>query len=253
MSDGTRWDAGLYEARHAFVWERGAELVQLLAPQSGERVLDLGCGTGRLTAQLAATGARVVGLDRSAEMLAKARAADPQLEWIEGDARAFTFAEPFDAILSNAVLHWVRPPEAVARCIHAALKPGGRFVAELGGRGNVARIVAAARAVADHLGLALTLPDWYFPTAAEYATLLEAAGLEVQAALLFDRPTPLKGAVGLRGWLQMFCGDALADLSPARREAFLAGVEETARPLLWRDDVWVADYRRVRVIAVRVD
>lgn len=253
MPEKPAWDANLYDDRHAFVWERGADLLDLLAAQPGERVLDLGCGTGHLTARLAAAGARVVGLDHSAEMLARARATYPQLTWIEGDARDFAFDEPFDAVLSNAVLHWVRPPEAAARCIRAALRPGGRFIAELGGHGNVARIRAAARAGAERLGLTLTLPDWYYPTIGAYATLLEAAGLEVRQAQLFDRPTPLKCPAGLRDWLRMFGSESLAALAPERRDEFLAAVEDEARPALERDGVWIADYRRLRVVAVRSD
>src|SRR5207302_10671977 len=105
---GQTWDAGLYDGRHAFVWKHGASLVGLLAPRPGERVLDLGCGTGHLTAALAAAGAGVVGLDRSEEMLAQARSAYPALEFVCGDARDFRFGEPFDAVFSNAALHWVR-------------------------------------------------------------------------------------------------------------------------------------------------
>src|SRR5204862_8105531 len=139
-------------------------------------------------------------LDHSAEMLEQARLAYPQLEFVQADAREFSFAVPFDAVFSNAALHWVRPPEAVVRCVQDALKPGGRFVAEFGGRGNVAAVVAAVRAAVEQLGLRLPGPPWYFPGVAEYATLLEAAGLEVRLAALFDRPTPLEGAGGLRDW-----------------------------------------------------
>src|SRR4051794_7796734 len=120
-----RWDADLYDDKHAFVWRHGASLAELLAPKPGERILDLGCGTGHLTAKIAESGARVVGLDHSAEMLAQARAAYPALQFVQGDARNFAFAERFDAIFSNAVLHWVRPPEAPIRCVRDSLRLGG--------------------------------------------------------------------------------------------------------------------------------
>jgi trans-aconitate methyltransferase len=225
--------------------------VELLAPKPGERILDLGCGTGHLTAQIAQAGATVVGLDHSAEMLEQASSAYPRLEFMKGDASDFTFTEPFDAIFSNAVLHWIRPPEAVIRCVRDALRPGGRFVAEFGGRGNVQRVLAVLREAAEQMGIAPDLPQSYFPSLAEYATLLEGAGLEVRSAVLFDRPTPLEGADGLRHWVKMFRRPTLESLPAERREEFLQAVEEAARPELFRDGGWVADYRRLRVVAVR--
>src|SRR5262245_8473523 len=246
-----QWDAGLYEARHAFVWEHGASLVELLAPRPGERVLDLGCGTGHLPARIAEAGASVVGLDASAEMLAQARAAYPALEFVQADARAFLFADPFDAVFSNATLHWIKEPEAVVRRVRDALAVGGRFVAEFGGRGNVQAVLRALRAAAGPMGVVLDEPLWYFPGIAEYAGLLETAGLEVRLAALFDRPTPLAGEAGLRDWLRMFARAVLEAVPPGRHEEFFAAVEAAARPELFRDGGWVADYRRLRVVAAR--
>ncbi len=246
------WDAALYDDKHAFVWRHGASLVELLAPQPGERILDLGCGTGHLTAALAAAGAAVVGLDHSADMLAQARAAHPHLHFVQGDARDFALDTPFDAVFSNAALHWVRPPDAVVRCVHNALKPGGRFVAEFGGRGNVRGISAAMLTAAKQLGVPAQLPSWYFPTVGEYAALLEAFGLEVRFATLFDRPTPLVGPDGLRDWVAQFGCVALEAVPAKRRADFLTAVEVAARAALCRDGAWVADYRRLRVVAVRL-
>jgi SAM-dependent methyltransferase len=244
------WDADLYDNKHAFVWQYGASLVELLAPKPGERVLDLGCGTGHLTAAIAQASGNVVGLDHSAEMLAQARAAYPQLSFLQGDARDFRFEEPFDAVLSNAMLHWVRPPEPVARCVREALKPGGRFVAEFGGRGNVAVLIQAMRTAFEKMGLQVAEMPWYFPSVGEYATLLEAAGLEVRFATLFDRPTPLEGPDGMKAWVRMF-GRGLLDAVPVeRQEELLTIVEEEARPVLYREGGWFADYRRLRVTAV---
>jgi trans-aconitate methyltransferase len=247
-----QWDAGLYDGKHAFVWKHGASLVELLAPQPGERILDLGCGTGHLTAAIAAAGATVVGLDRSAEMLEQARAAYPHLDFVPGDARDFAFGEPFDAVFSNATLHWVRPPEAAVRCVRDALKPGGRFVAEFGGRGNVRAVAAALMDAAARLGMPPEEPAWYFPGIAEYAILMEASGLEVRLASLFDRPTPLEGAGGLRDWVAMFGRAWLEAVPQGMREDFLQAVEDAARPTLFCAGVWTADYRRLRVVAVRV-
>jgi len=248
-----QWDAGLYEDRHAFVWQHGASLVELLAPKPGERILDLGCGTGHLTARIADAGATVVGLDHSAEMLSQARAAYPQLAFVRADARAFQFNEPFDAVFSNAALHWIKEPQTVVRCVREALRPDGRFVAELGGWGNVRAIVAALEVAAKRTGAPFEDPPWYFPRVGEYAALLEEAGLEVRFATLFDRPTPLEGSNGLRDWVAMFAR-WLLDMVPADRQAaFLQAVEEAARGVLFREGIWFADYRRLRVVAVAGD
>jgi trans-aconitate methyltransferase len=184
-------------------------------------------------------------------MLAKARSSFPQLEFVQDDARDFSFAQPFDAIFSNAALHWIRPPERVIRCVRDVLRPGGRFVAELGGRGNVRAILAAVHAAAAQLGIAAQLPPWYFPSVGDYATLLESAGLEVRFAALFDRPTPLEGADRLKGWVQMFARPTLEAIPEPCREEFLSAIVESARSELFRGGDWFADYRRLRVVAVR--
>lgn len=236
-ASGHTWDTALYDGKHDFVWKFGDSLIELLAPKAGERVLDLGCGTGHLSAKIAAAGAQVVGLDPSAEMLAKARQAYPELAFVQGDARSFDLGA-FDAVFSNAVLHWVRPPQDAVRCIANALVPGGRFVAEFGGRGNVRAIIEAVGG---------GTPDWYYPGIAEYSALLEAHGLEVRYAVLFDRPTPLEGEQGLRDWVRQFAPAAIANAT----EDDWRRIEDRARPSLWRDGRWVADYRRLRVVAVK--
>ena len=246
------WDAGLYDQRHSFVYERGADLLGLLAARTGERILDLGCGTGHLTAQIAAAGAQVYGIDASAEMTAQARQNHPQLAFETADATQFRVDEPFDAVFSNAVLHWVKPPQDAVRSIAAALKPGGRFVAEFGGRGNVAKIVeAASKAVSAALGRdAGDINPWYFPGIGEYATLLERHGFEVRYAVLFDRPTPLEeGEQGLANWLRMFAAPCFAALADVDRPRVLQEAVELARPALWKDGRWTADYRRLRIVA----
>jgi trans-aconitate methyltransferase len=246
-----RWDANLYDARHAFVWQHGQAVVELLAPKPGERILDVGCGTGALTAQIAAAGCEVVGIDRSLAMIEQAKQKYPALAFEVKDARDFAFEVPFDAVFSNAALHWVREPASVIACVHQVLKPGGRFVAEFGGRGNVrclcAGLDAACRAT---LGQPFASP-WYYPSIAEYAGLLEAAGLEVVFAILFDRPTPLEGAEGARNWVRMFAGAALATVPEGQQEAFFERVENHVRGELYRDGGWVADYRRLRVVAFK--
>ncbi len=252
MTTATHWDAGLYDGRHAFVWQHGAALLELLAPRPGERVLDLGCGTGHLTAQVAAAGAEVVGLDLAGGMIEQARRAYPRLRFEVGDARDFRFEQPFDAVLSNAALHWVKPPEKVIACVCRALKPGGRFVAELGGKGNVRAVSAALARAAGAVGIGDWQSPWYFPSVGEYAALLEAGGLEVTFAALFDRPTPLQGEEGMRQWVAMFAGGLLEAVPEPRRQDFLARVEADLRSTLYHDGVWHADYRRLRVVAHRI-
>jgi SAM-dependent methyltransferase len=249
----TGWDAALYDEKHSFVWKRGAALIELLAPRAGERVLDLGCGTGHLTAQIAEAGAEVIGIDSSPEMIEEAKRQYPGIPVGVADARDFRFDEAFDAVFSNAVLHWVKPPEQAVACVRRALKPGGRFVAEFGGRGNVAAIVAALQSASRSIGLGDWEHPWYYPGIGEYAALLEREGLEVTHAFLFDRPTPLEGEDGLRRWAEMFAGSLVGRVAPDDRERFSLAFEEAARPSLYRDGTWFADYRRLRVVACRED
>ena len=248
------WDAALYQGKHAFVYKHGASLLDLLDARPGERVLDLGCGTGQLTAEIARRGATVVGIDKSPAMIEQARVNFSALRFEVADATRFTADEPFDAVFSNAALHWVKPPEEAAARMREALKPGGRLVAELGGRGNVAAVLAAAHAAADSIGVASEglVEANYFPTVGEYASLLERQGFEVGTAALFDRPTPLEGEGGLRDWLRMFRGSFLDAVPAPRHEEFFRAAEAFARPTLYRDGVWSADYRRLRITARRL-
>jgi trans-aconitate methyltransferase len=243
------WNPALYDAKHAFVWQHGAALIELLQPEAGERILDLGCGTGQLTAQLAAAGANVLGVDLSEEMIAAARRQHPQLRFEIADARALPFDGEFDSVFSNAALHWVEEAESAAAGIARALKPGGRFVAEFGGRGNVKTLWGAIQAAFSRVVGDEAVSPWYFPGVAEYATVLERAGLEVTYATLFDRFTPLEGDNGLRNWVAMFGDHVLGRVPAERREAFLKAVEENARGPLRHEGVWFADYRRLRVVA----
>ncbi|MBS0261900.1 MAG: methyltransferase domain-containing protein [Planctomycetes bacterium] len=249
----TTWDPNLYDSNHSFVWKMGSGLVELLAPKTGERILDLGCGTGHLTAQIAESGASVLGLDSSSEMIGQARAANPGIRFDVADARTFAVEKPFDAVFSNAVLHWVKPPEQAVARIHAALRPGGRLVVEFGGRGNTRRMVAALLQQAHALGHPDYAIPWYYPSIAEYSQLLEQQGLEVLRAELYDRPTPLEGEEGLRKWFTMFCGSLLDRLTSSQRQQCLAALETELRPTLYRDGVWFADYRRLRLVAVRTN
>ncbi len=251
---GGEWDAKLYNAKHDFVWKYGSDVVSLLEPRAGERILDLGCGTGHLTSQIAESGAQVTGVDRSAEMVAVARLAYPNLKFEISDARNLTFRDEFDAVFSNATLHWIHEPELVLQGVCRALRKGGRFVAELGGKGNIRAMQDAFDRALVEIGAAKDgeVNPWYYPSVSEYSTLAERNGLEVRFITLFDRPTGLAdGASGMRNWIVMFGADYLAKAGEARREKFLGKVEEMLRPKLFHDGQWWADYRRLRLVAYK--
>ena len=247
-----QWNASTYDDAHSFVYEYGEDVVGLLDPDAGERILDLGCGTGHLTQQIAEAGATAVGLDQSAEMVAAARQRSPDCEFVHADAREFTADEPFDAVFSNAALHWIPEQDAVLESIVDALRPGGRLVAELGGHGNIDAIVTATHAELAARGHETPMP-WYFPTVGEYASRLESHGFEVRYARLFDRPTELDGEDGLATWLAGFGDSLLAGLSEADQQAVIEGVEDRLREKFFADGSWTADYRRLRIAAVVTD
>jgi trans-aconitate methyltransferase len=242
-----RWDSALYDDRHSFVWKKAADLIDLLHPQPGERILDLGCGTGHLTAQIAERGADVIGLDASASMIAQARQNYPKLKFVLADARTFELGTGFDAVFSNAALHWIPEPAPVIASVARALKPGGRFVLEMGAKGNIAQIVDALTTV-----LPTARNPWYFPTAAEYSQVLEQRGFEVRALWTIERWNKLEHPErGLREWLEMFAGTWFEGVPAKARGAIVAEIESRLRPSLFRDNAWWADYRRLRVIAIR--
>ncbi len=243
----TTWDATLYEDQHAFVWQYGECLIDLLAPQPGESILDIGCGTGQLTARIAHAGAAVRGIDADAAMINKAQQNYPDLQFDQADACNFQVDPPVDAVFSNAVLHWIKEPDPAIQCIHQALKPGGRFVAEFGGKGNVQSITQAL----SNAHAAYVSP-WYFPSVAEYATRLEQHGFEVVLATLRDRPTLLEdGELGLANWLRMFANGLLDQLTPDQQTQVIQSVENQLKHTQYQDGIWSADYRRLRVFAIK--
>jgi trans-aconitate methyltransferase len=246
----TTWNSQLYENQHAFVWQYAEDLIELLSPQPGERILDLGCGTGQLTDRLASTGGTVWGTDADATMVAKAQQNYPQLKFEQADARNFQVKEPVDAVFSNAMLHWVKEPEHAIKCISRALKPGGRLVVEFGGRGNIQAIAQALTNTLESLGKSYVSP-WYFPSLGDYAILLEKYGLEVVYGTLRDRPTPLQdGKTGLANWLRMFANSVFADLTLEIQQQMIQEIEVQTRSKLYQNGTWIADYRRLRIMAV---
>lgn len=226
------WDPERYEGAHSFVWKYGTDLLSLLNAQPGERILDVGCGTGHLTAQIA-EAADALGIDSSPAMIAQARQNYPKLRFELADIIRYQCSAPFDAVFSNAALHWVTDQHSAAKAISACLRPGGRLVLEMGARGNIARIERAIRSDIRN----------FFPSIGEYASLLERHGLEVLNAVIFDRPTRLEGgAAGMREWIATFRPD---NRRPVEE------VEEELSPSLFREGQWTADYRRLRVVARR--
>jgi SAM-dependent methyltransferase len=241
------WSAESYGTHARFVSDLAVAVLEWLAPEPGERILDLGCGDGALTKAIAEAGATVVGVDGSWDMLEAARALGIDARLMDGEA--LTFKKEFDAVFSNAALHWMTRPERVIEGVARALKPGGRFVAEFGGHGNVAAIATAIRAVARRFGAdAETAAPWFFPSAEVYASLLEEGGFTVRRIGLFARPTPIKS--GMEAWLRVFRKSFFEEFGE-RSEEVLAEVVALLAPAL-RDarGNWTADYVRLRVEAV---
>jgi trans-aconitate methyltransferase len=237
-----RWTSDTYCANAAYVPALGAAVFGLLDPQPGERILDIGCGEGTLTAQIAAAGAIVVGIDTSHDMVsaAKARGLDARAV----DAERLPFDREFDAVFSNAALHWVRDHDAMLAGVHRALKPGGRFVAEFGGHGNIAAIQVAIRSVLAYRGWDTNIHR-YYATPAEYSARLGSHGFAVTHIDLIPRPTPLP--TGMRGWLETFERTTLDRIPPDQRDSFIAEVEDLLRPEICdRDGNWTAHYVRLR-------
>ena len=201
MTTAQSWDPRRYAANARFVPELGQPVLELLAPQPGERILDLGCGDGALTEKLSALGCIVTGVDASPEQIAAARARGFDARVVDGERLPFN--NEFDAVFSNAALHWMKNADAVIAGVARALKPRGRFVGEMGGAGNIAHIAAALSGGLAKRGLRDELP-WYFPTAEEYRAKLERGGFEVTAIALFARPTTLPGDIA--AWFETFAG-----------------------------------------------
>lgn len=248
MTGTQKWSPDSYAQNAGFVPALGAAVLDWLAPGPGERILDLGCGDGVLTEKIVAAGATVIGVDASSEFVARAR--DKGIEARIADGHALGFVDEFDAVFSNAALHWMTEPEKVVAGIARALKPGGRFVAEFGGHGNVAAIVTAMCAVAKARGgdAALAHP-WYFPTPAEYRALLEEHGFTIDRIALIPRPTPLP--TGMDAWLGVFREPFFAQFGKDSAAARDDVVSLLAESLCDSEGNWTADYVRIRVAARR--
>jgi SAM-dependent methyltransferase len=249
MKPVQRWSASDYAKNGRFVQEMAGQVFSMLAPKPGERILDLGCGDGVLTAEIKAAGADVLGVDLSDELLAVARMKGLRVRKLDG--HALDFVSEFDAVFSNAALHWMRKPELVIAGVRRALHAGGRFVAEFGGHGNVAALATAMHAVsARRNGDPALLTPWFFPTADEYSALLAEGGFKVREIALVPRPTPLR--TGMEGWLRTFGRSFFDQFPEPERSKVVAETVELLRPSLCdRSGVWTADHVRLRVHAER--
>jgi len=247
MAHPQTWDPDRYARNARFVADLGAPVVELLAPRAGERVLDLGCGDGALTAKLVSLGCEVIGVDASAQQIDAARKLGLDARVMNGEA--LDFNSEFDAVFSNAALHWMRDPAKVVVGVHRALKPHGRFVGELGGYGCVAKIKKALVEALNLRGIeGEAAVPWYFPTVADYSQHLTSGGFEIRYIALIPRPTPLPGDV--TGWLETFGGSFTSTLPPAERTSYIAEVREALRPQLCdAEGKWTADYIRLRFAA----
>lgn len=248
------WDAKKYTSDFSFVHQYGNSVLELIEAGENSTILDLGCGNGALSKTLRDKGFIVKGLDASGELLEIARANYPDIEFLQADATDFSLDEPVDVVFSNAVFHWIdgEKQRDMLNCVHNALKENGEFVFEFGGFGNNQLIHEALDKVFSEHGFSYKMP-FYFPTISEYSTLMENAGFRVKFAVLFDRPTELKGPDGLRDWINMFVKTPFSVVQDEKEGETI--VDETVKRLestLYKGGKWYADYVRLRMRAVRL-
>ena len=251
----SNWNVDLYNKKHGFVHQYGEQLIEILDPKPGELILDLGCGAGQLTNKIAGFGAKVIGLDSSAEMIESAKKSFPELEFYKMDAADFQFKVPFDVIFSNAALHWVADQEKAVLCMYKNLKKNGRLVVEFGGQGNVKSIVQALKTALIQFGYEgnSKMNRWFFPSISEYTQLLEKQGFEVRFAHLYDRPTALESQEsGIKDWIEMFGSHFFIGVDKFDKEKILDKVQKDVEDVCLRNGTWYADYRRIRVEAIKL-
>ena len=245
MAAEGNWDPGAYARNARFVSDLGAGVLDWLEPRPGELILDLGCGDGALTEKIAASGAEVIGVDYSPRMVEAARVRG--IEAVVMPAEALTFQADFDAVFSNAVLHWMRDIDAVLDGVWRALLQGGRFIGEFGAHGNTAAIMIALQVVLGRRGEPFKSP-WYFPTADEFRGSLEKHGFTVDRIEVFGRPTALP--TGMTGWLETFAFPVLEHVPDAERAEVIGESADLLAPVLQDSEGrWTADYVRLRFAA----
>ncbi len=255
MNDTTaKWKPELYNEKHAFVYHYGENLITLLNPKENERILDLGCGSGQLTFKINELAKEVVGIDKSAEMIADAKSKFSNIEFQVADASDFSFDKKFDSIFSNATLHWVKDYKNAIKCMYDNLKPNGKIVVEFGGKGNVQTIVNVLRSALRNKGYIQQseLDLWYFPSIAGYTTALESAGFRVTFAEHYDRPTELADEnSGIKDWISMFAESFFIGVAQDHVEEIKNEVQERVKEKCLINGKWFADYKRIRIIAIK--
>lgn len=247
------WDADKYTSDFSFVHQYGNDVTELIDATITSTILDLGCGNGALSKALHDKGYIVKGIDASKELLDVARKNYPDIEFILADATSFSLQEPVDVVFSNAVFHWIKKEQQpdMLKCVYNALKENGQFVFEFGGYGNNQLIHSALAKIFSEYHYHYNMP-FYFPTIGEYTTLLENAGFRVRYAVLFDRPTELKGQAGLKNWINMFIKTPFAVIDNADvAEAITDKTVDQLRNTLYKNGKWYADYVRIRIKAIK--
>ncbi len=255
-ASNTTWNPELYTEKHAFVYNYGESLVELLAPKPHETILDLGCGSGQLTALINESANAVIGIDKSPEMIAHAKDAFPHICFEVATAEDFSFSEKFDSIFSNATLHWVKDYKSVIKCMFNNLNPGGKLVLEFGGKGNVQTIVNQLKtSLREHGFLQQSeLNLWYFPSIGEYTSALESEGFRVVLAEHYDRPTELADEnSGIKDWINMFAKSFFEGIPEKMVEEIKTEVQEKIKDKCLINGKWYADYKRIRVVALKED
>lgn len=249
----SQWNAALYDGKHAFVSKYGSKLIDLLNPKNGEFILDLGCGTGDLANELHQLEVKVKGIDQSATMINQAKNKFPYIDFHVQDAKELSYSETFDAVFSNATLHWIKSPKKVLDGIYKSLKDNGRFVAEFGGKGNIEKVSSEVSTQMRKLGIRCSddMFPWYFPSIGTYTSLMESSGFKVTFAQHFERPTQLDGENGMKNWIVMFGNLFFKDLDEETKSTVISNTVEALRPSMFDGQNWIADYKRIRVVGIK--
>lgn len=247
------WNAALYDTNHSFVSTFGQDLLAALAPRKDEQILDVGCGTGDLAHKIHELGAKVTGIDVSENMIQQAQHKYPHIRFTVRNVTALDYQEEFDAVFSNAALHWIKPQKQALQCIYQSWKQGGRFIAELGGKGNIKMITDEVINQYRAHGLEYDMEQfpWYFPSTGEYASLMEEVGFTVACTQYFYRPTPLEGQDAIRNWLHMFGSGLFIGVPEDVREHMITTAQQNLSKKLCHAGEWIADYKRIRVIGIK--
>jgi trans-aconitate methyltransferase len=250
---GVAWDPVLYNNKHSFVAKYGEDVLGWLHPQHGERILDIGCGTGTLTEKISEAGSVVIGIDASPEMIAKAKQSFPNIQFFVKDATDFLFDESFDAAFSNATFHWIKDQSKAIQSIYNNLKTGGRFVYEMGAKHNIENVHNTLKKVLIDEGFEenTQIELNYFSSPAQQAALLEKAGFTISKIIQFERPTKLIGPDGMRNWIIQFCHPFFKNISPMEIEDIIDKSVSILEETNHKNGEWYADYIRLRIKAVK--